>query len=445
MSWFDTTGLASFAKTALKEAQKQIDKALDIKDEDGNIITDPEKLKLSKTEPTTPSDKMRHSNSMPVALSSSVWGSFTGSFFENPTSDNHGEHPVTTPPTSLRKIDEITLKSSLSSESESLEILSTPTTPGSNITSPDEHGQTSVSTILGSESVEILGFETPTSEIYSSNNSSVVPSNINSPSSVEVIPEDFQNEESHKDGIDLDDDDDSISYNTVSDTITSVTIVEPTASDNKIITTPPSRSSLHLSLAGSFNLSNITEVSSDSTSTIVAAAAQSPTSCIISSASLVTKTNSLIDDAMTEKSSMESFDVTTHLSDSTQSFEDVHAANLLSISYNKDHNPPLNSSPPLSIDSKNSDIVKICSSQASGHNSGDELDTATSSDIEIISSPNGDSSSTNSAYRASPRTGMSSSLLAKSRGFEILGNISDGKIIRRTVFNYIFNVYYRNF
>lgn len=45
-----------------------------------------------------------------------------------------------------------------------------------------------------------------------------------------------------------------------------------------------------------------------------------------------------------------------------------------------------------------SDIVKIGSDQTSAHTSGDELETATSSDIEIISSPNGDSSSTQSRH-----------------------------------------------
>lgn len=34
MSWFQSTSLSSFAKTALKEAQKTIDKALDIKEEE---------------------------------------------------------------------------------------------------------------------------------------------------------------------------------------------------------------------------------------------------------------------------------------------------------------------------------------------------------------------------------------------------------------------------
>lgn len=51
---------------------------------------------------------------------------------------------------------------------------------------------------------------------------------------------------------------------------------------------------------------------------------------------------------------------------------------------------------PLSSES----LVKIGSDHASGHTSGDEVETNTSSDIEIISSPNGDSSSTQS--RQSP-------------------------------------------
>lgn len=33
MSWFDTAGIASFAKSALTTAQKTIDKALDIQEE----------------------------------------------------------------------------------------------------------------------------------------------------------------------------------------------------------------------------------------------------------------------------------------------------------------------------------------------------------------------------------------------------------------------------
>lgn len=36
MSWFDASGFASLAKSALKEAQKTIDKALDITEEDAS-------------------------------------------------------------------------------------------------------------------------------------------------------------------------------------------------------------------------------------------------------------------------------------------------------------------------------------------------------------------------------------------------------------------------
>ena len=70
---------------------------------------------------------------------------------------------------------------------------------------------------------------------------------------------------------------------------------------------------------------------------------------------------------------------------------------------------------PISSESR-SDLVKIGSDQTSGHTSGDELETTTSSDIEIISrySPNGDSSSTQSRQSLAklPST-KGSDLLAK--------------------------------
>lgn len=90
MSWFDTSGFASLAKTALKEAQKTIDKALDIKDEDRPQPT----VQIASTssdffdtwgvvkEGHTDQDKDSSMNQKQA--STSVWGSFTGSFFENP-------------------------------------------------------------------------------------------------------------------------------------------------------------------------------------------------------------------------------------------------------------------------------------------------------------------------------------------------------------------------
>lgn len=38
MSWFDAAGLTSLAKSALKEAQRTIDKALDIEENEENIL-----------------------------------------------------------------------------------------------------------------------------------------------------------------------------------------------------------------------------------------------------------------------------------------------------------------------------------------------------------------------------------------------------------------------
>jgi hypothetical protein len=121
MSWFDATGFANLAKSALKEAQKTIDKALDIKDEDCRPM-----IQSKTTSPVSPKDDTdnffaswglkssgeRDTSSMTnehlkaesscstdtehesckeasvginrMSVSSSLWGSFTGSFFENP-------------------------------------------------------------------------------------------------------------------------------------------------------------------------------------------------------------------------------------------------------------------------------------------------------------------------------------------------------------------------
>jgi len=74
MSWFDTSGIASFAKSALKEAQRTIDKALDIQDDD--IITgiaDP---------PSTPRSDLVETKKEDQMADASVWGSFSGSYFD---------------------------------------------------------------------------------------------------------------------------------------------------------------------------------------------------------------------------------------------------------------------------------------------------------------------------------------------------------------------------
>ena len=73
--------------------------------------------------------------------------------------------------------------------------------------------------------------------------------------------------------------------------------------------------------------------------------------------------------------SMESFEIQTQVSDSTHSFEEIQHPK-----------------------------TKETKKNGSGQTSGDEMETATSSDIEIISSPNCDSSSTTSYNKVSPKS-----------------------------------------
>lgn len=100
MSWFDTTGLASIAKSALKEAQKTIDKALDIADHEitatptNNTPIDTnddffETWGLTQSGNVNQTKRESHEiiTKSPTKSSkgaTSIWGSFTGSFFENP-------------------------------------------------------------------------------------------------------------------------------------------------------------------------------------------------------------------------------------------------------------------------------------------------------------------------------------------------------------------------
>lgn len=79
MSWFnqfDPSGFASLAKTALKEAQKTIDKALDIKDEEDSD-------EISQEAETLRDADNQDSQQKISKLSSSLWNSFTNSVFEN--------------------------------------------------------------------------------------------------------------------------------------------------------------------------------------------------------------------------------------------------------------------------------------------------------------------------------------------------------------------------
>ena len=87
MSWFDTTKIASMATKAMKEAQKTLDTALDIKEEEeaglapGSQDSLWQGWKISKSESDSKlTEKAAPAAAMPA--SASLWGSFSGSFIE---------------------------------------------------------------------------------------------------------------------------------------------------------------------------------------------------------------------------------------------------------------------------------------------------------------------------------------------------------------------------
>ena len=73
MSWFDTNKIASMATKAMKEAQKTLDTALDIKEEEEEMQSQESSWSNWKL-PKSESDSK---------LSSSLWGSFSGSYIES--------------------------------------------------------------------------------------------------------------------------------------------------------------------------------------------------------------------------------------------------------------------------------------------------------------------------------------------------------------------------
>lgn len=386
MSWFDPSGIASLAKNALKEAQKTIDKALDIQDDDqpggstslNSTVTLPQSISQSVEGGALLSSDMKQSISQPV----SIWGSFTGSFFDNPNAEDG--KTVTTPPSSssssstnvvgFAKQQPNQRRLPHSESSGSVEIVSPPTTPGSSLTSPDANSQ---STVHGTESsVEVIS---PTSDLFTMSSSSVSEQLLDSnpyADSIEIIAD----EEFVEDEVSFDED--SRSYNTVTETATDpTTVVSVDVVGSAAITKAPSRSSLHLPL----------EVSTSTTTSTIRRSVSCSSADMDSSDSIPKK-------LVESSASIEFLDEQAHLSDSTQSFEYVNNNQTLQheqVDDQQEEETRGGGSP-----NSSEDIVKISSEPTSGHTSADE--TATSSDIEIISSPNGDSSSTNSACKVSP-------------------------------------------
>lgn len=81
MSWFDTNKIANMATKAMKEAQKTLDTALDIKEEEGETssVLAEDSMWAGWKMPKSESDSKLSEKPM----SSSLWGSFSGSFIDS--------------------------------------------------------------------------------------------------------------------------------------------------------------------------------------------------------------------------------------------------------------------------------------------------------------------------------------------------------------------------
>lgn len=195
----------------------------------------------------------------------------------------------------------------------------------------------------------------------------------------------------------------SHSYNTVSESTTPVTVMDPSAIQQQL-QKMANRNSLTLSLP------TVVEPSRESI--------------------LEENVNVIPSNSGNWAKSLETFDVQTALSDSTQSFEDVHQ--ILSDEVDKGlARQPLKDEVLLSPQSNDEKIpleskATMTSDQNSGHTSADEIETTTSSDIEIISGPNGDSSSHTSSVAGVVIACKSSKLPAHSQ-YVVFGNASGKK------------------
>ena len=81
MSWFDTNKIASMATKAMKEAQKTLDTALDIKEEEGADTSVLAEDSLWAGWKMTKSESDSKLSEKPL-MSNSLWGSFSGSFMD---------------------------------------------------------------------------------------------------------------------------------------------------------------------------------------------------------------------------------------------------------------------------------------------------------------------------------------------------------------------------
>uniref|UniRef100_A0A182KBZ4 TMF_TATA_bd domain-containing protein n=1 Tax=Anopheles christyi TaxID=43041 RepID=A0A182KBZ4_9DIPT len=399
MSWFDTTGIANLAKNALKEAQKQIDKALDIKYEEETTNT---KFKSACVE--TASDEIFKKSTL----------------FDQPA---HKSRTVVKPPSNLRpKSGDISDSrhsfGSLATELdsfESTEVHSPVTIAGSGSTCPSRRPSWAIALHddKTSDSVELFG------AISTLPNSTPKPSTI-----VQSICLDNYQSQQHivlKEHSDNDEDDISDEDDTFSNTLSE----QPIAVLETCVSLPP----ITVAPCRSCHLFSNTHVVGESCPTplkynkkkedyVSLLERSSKNMCNIAKADDSVKhvpkdyhMNSLATRLFTKprqelENSYDNLEIHTHITDFAHSFEEITSSNIVF----GDHFQTIASSGKLEdsenkVDAAFESLVGLGTGQSMFQSIGeDEIETTASSDIEIISSPNGgDSSSTNSGvYRTSP-------------------------------------------
>ncbi|CAK1544816.1 unnamed protein product [Leptosia nina] len=492
MNWFDTSGFTSLAKSALKEAQKTIDKALDIQDEseeeqEGSSSVQPAKNSSPASGTTPQKDKSdffsswgltvsgEESKDSPIkqqpvvtespskANSQSVWGSFAGSFFEQPKSD---EGTIIRPPKakSLNVISdkydsqddlfsksqlimsdgtegthskvnesktEDRRKSSLSNalsfmssrnSSDSVEVLSQSlkTTPDSEVSSYQsasksssmglKHNSESVEilpdSLISPSSIECLGFDSYSSDKNSSTSSNISPSDGLDKKSTPVGDHSGRGETADSVSVVADDDEDTMSYNSISE-CTAPTVLDtdekPISSHPKITRHDQRKVEKDLLNVDPLVLQRMQLSDNSNDGTWSDRTLNADNDSINLENTTDKQKDGDPDDILIEKLSDSSSFYNVNVSGDFLRSESSAFVNI----ERQVHSPPLSNdssqkdccakerTSPTSSDSK-SDLVKIGSDRTSGHTSGDEVETATSSDIEIIPSPNGDNGHRNS-------------------------------------------------
>ncbi|KAL6972490.1 TATA element modulatory factor 1 [Sarracenia purpurea var. burkii] len=421
MSWFDASSFANLAKTALKEAQKTLDKALDITEEEASQNASSNQS-TSKELPAAESPSPSNEDSKASSANNTIWESFANSFFDKPKSptDTPGKQRQSKDRAGLRlpcdlqqeeklqqdfsKDDSAVIRrqkkaasngnrlSMISNESDrkstvssdSVEVLgSTSTnTPDSDETSPSKvrnsgSYESSVE-ILSSSSVEILNSEDP-SRMQTEGTSS---------ESVEIIPE-IEEDEDKSLGGGADDTSASESTLTVLDLGPRSSLKDMIKSSSSMDTSITEVLSPWENNHRALRDTNESQESSEPNSETKLPLKRSRNE--LSGTSITTLDSSSCDEGTMIGSSSD--EAPKECASSVGSLKSMLAD---AINEQPDEWTVRELSPTTSLESRTENI-KIGSS---GHTSADELETATSSDIEVISSPNGDSSNANS--RQSP-------------------------------------------